>query len=89
MVEVFCGILAGAQYSKKIRTWKVTDRIANLVRTAVVDTHLISDGGGVQGQSSRKDFGLFHLDDIQEKVYDHWKKSLKEMVVVTVRSCSG
>lgn len=32
MVEVFCGILAGAQYSNNIRTWKVTDRIANLVR---------------------------------------------------------
>lgn len=31
MVEVFCGILAGAQYSKYIRTWKVTDRVANLV----------------------------------------------------------
>lgn len=32
MVEVFCGILAGAQYSNKVRTWKVTDRVANLVR---------------------------------------------------------
>lgn len=31
MVEVFCGILAGAQYSKNVRTWKVTDRVANLV----------------------------------------------------------
>uniref|UniRef100_A0A3Q2DY02 Uncharacterized oxidoreductase YjmC-like n=1 Tax=Cyprinodon variegatus TaxID=28743 RepID=A0A3Q2DY02_CYPVA len=30
MVEVFCGILAGAQYSKYVRTWKVTDRVANL-----------------------------------------------------------
>lgn len=30
MVEVFCGILGGAQYSKHIRTWKVTDRVANL-----------------------------------------------------------
>lgn len=30
MVEVFCGILAGAQYSKHIRTWKVTDKVANL-----------------------------------------------------------
>nr|XP_004563910.1 uncharacterized protein LOC101476659 [Maylandia zebra] len=30
MVEVFCGILAGAQYSKYIRSWKVTDRVANL-----------------------------------------------------------
>ncbi|RXM96824.1 Interferon-induced transmembrane protein 5 [Acipenser ruthenus] len=30
MVEVFCGILAGSQYSKHIRTWKVTDRVANL-----------------------------------------------------------
>lgn len=32
MVEVFCGILAGAQYSNHVRTWKVTDRVANLVR---------------------------------------------------------
>ena len=32
MVEVFCGILSGAQYSKHVRTWKVTDRAANLVR---------------------------------------------------------
>lgn len=31
MVEVFCGILAGAQYSKNIRTWKETDRVADLV----------------------------------------------------------
>ncbi|XP_035521294.1 uncharacterized oxidoreductase YjmC-like [Morone saxatilis] len=30
MVEVFCGILAGSMYSKHIRTWKVTDRVANL-----------------------------------------------------------
>ncbi|KAM4601593.1 putative oxidoreductase YjmC [Polymixia lowei] len=30
MVEVFCGILAGAQYSRHVRTWKVTDREANL-----------------------------------------------------------
>ncbi|MED6260784.1 hypothetical protein ATANTOWER_028774 [Ataeniobius toweri] len=30
MVEVFCGLLAGAQYSKYVRTWKVTDRVANL-----------------------------------------------------------
>lgn len=30
MVEVFCGILAGAQYSKHIRKWKETDRVANL-----------------------------------------------------------
>lgn len=32
MVEVFCGILAGAHYSSNIRTWKVTDRVANLVQ---------------------------------------------------------
>ncbi len=31
MVEVFCGILADAEYSNRIRTWKVTDRVANLV----------------------------------------------------------
>ncbi|XP_064423126.1 uncharacterized oxidoreductase YjmC-like isoform X2 [Latimeria chalumnae] len=30
MVEIFCGILAGAQYSNKIRVWKVTDKVANL-----------------------------------------------------------
>ncbi|XP_067358244.1 uncharacterized oxidoreductase YjmC-like isoform X1 [Channa argus] len=30
MVEVLCGILAGAQYSKHIRTWKETGRVANL-----------------------------------------------------------
>ncbi|KAG8012839.1 hypothetical protein GBF38_020753, partial [Nibea albiflora] len=30
MVEVFCGILAGAQYSSHVRTWKETDRVANL-----------------------------------------------------------
>ncbi|XP_068595524.1 uncharacterized oxidoreductase YjmC-like isoform X2 [Brachionichthys hirsutus] len=30
MVEVFCGILAGAKYSNNIRTWKVTDRVADL-----------------------------------------------------------
>ncbi|GAA6215230.1 uncharacterized protein LOC108883052 isoform X2 [Lates japonicus] len=30
MVEVFCGILAGAAFSKHVRTWKVTDRVANL-----------------------------------------------------------
>lgn len=31
MVEVFCGILAGAQYSKNIRIWKETDCVADLV----------------------------------------------------------
>ncbi|XP_018620796.1 uncharacterized protein LOC108942142 [Scleropages formosus] len=30
MVEVFCGMLAGSQYSKYIRNWKVTDRVADL-----------------------------------------------------------
>lgn len=30
MVEVFCGILAGSQYSRHIRTWRETDRIADL-----------------------------------------------------------
>lgn len=30
MVELFCGILAGAHYSNNIRTWKVTDKVANL-----------------------------------------------------------
>lgn len=53
MVEVFCGILAGAQYSNKIRTWKVTDRVANLVRTDVGHTRLISDGGRGVNQAER------------------------------------
>ncbi|XP_063052850.1 uncharacterized oxidoreductase YjmC-like isoform X2 [Engraulis encrasicolus] len=30
MVEVFCGMLAGSEYSRNIRTWRVTDRPANL-----------------------------------------------------------
>jgi len=30
MVEVFCGILAGAEFGPRIRLWKDTDRIANL-----------------------------------------------------------
>nr|XP_020476896.1 uncharacterized protein LOC109972411 [Monopterus albus] len=30
LVEVLSGILAGAQYSKHIRMWKLTDRVANL-----------------------------------------------------------
>ncbi|XP_062849773.1 uncharacterized oxidoreductase YjmC-like [Trichomycterus rosablanca] len=30
MVELFCGILSGSNYSEHIRTWKVTDRVANL-----------------------------------------------------------
>ncbi|XP_060770350.1 uncharacterized oxidoreductase YjmC-like [Neoarius graeffei] len=30
MVEVFCGILAGSDYSKYVRTWRMTDRQANL-----------------------------------------------------------
>lgn len=30
MVEVFCGILAGAEYSNRIRTWKNTTKVANL-----------------------------------------------------------
>ncbi|KAM9351831.1 putative oxidoreductase YjmC [Symphorus nematophorus] len=36
MVEVFCGILAGAKYSNHVRTWKVTDRVANLGQCFVV-----------------------------------------------------
>lgn len=31
MVEVFCGMLAGSEYSSHIRSWRVTDRAANLV----------------------------------------------------------
>uniref|UniRef100_A0A8C6SIR4 Malate dehydrogenase n=1 Tax=Neogobius melanostomus TaxID=47308 RepID=A0A8C6SIR4_9GOBI len=30
MVEVFCGILAGAAYSNNVRQWKITDKVANL-----------------------------------------------------------
>ncbi|XP_015193811.1 uncharacterized oxidoreductase YjmC-like [Lepisosteus oculatus] len=30
MVEVFCGMLAGSQYSRHIRTWKFTERTADL-----------------------------------------------------------
>ena len=31
MVEIFCGILSGGAYGNKIRRWKTTDRVANLV----------------------------------------------------------
>jgi len=31
LVEIFCGILAGAEFGPRIRLWKDTDRIANLV----------------------------------------------------------
>ena len=31
LVEIFCGILADAEYANNIRAWKKTDRIANLV----------------------------------------------------------
>ena len=31
LVEVFCGILAGAEFGPRIRLWKDTVRIANLV----------------------------------------------------------
>uniref|UniRef100_A0AAY4CLI2 Malate dehydrogenase n=1 Tax=Denticeps clupeoides TaxID=299321 RepID=A0AAY4CLI2_9TELE len=30
MVEVFCGMLAGSRYSRHIRTWRDTDRVADL-----------------------------------------------------------
>ncbi|KAI4901725.1 hypothetical protein NFI96_010951 [Prochilodus magdalenae] len=30
MVEVFCGMLSGSKYSKNIRTWRMTDRRADL-----------------------------------------------------------
>jgi len=35
LVEIFCGILAGADYGPNIRYWKDNDRAANLVGTAV------------------------------------------------------
>lgn len=59
MVEVFCGILAGAQYSNKIRTWKVTDRIANLVRTA---SHSDSAPSKANEDSLFKDTWVFFID---------------------------
>ena len=31
LVEIFCGILADADYGPNIRKWRNTDRIANLV----------------------------------------------------------
>lgn len=31
MVEVFCGILAGADFGGNIRKWKTTEKEANLV----------------------------------------------------------
>jgi len=31
MVEIFCGILAGAEFGNRIRVWKDTTKIANLV----------------------------------------------------------
>ena len=31
MVEIFCGILAGAEFGTRIRVWKDTTKIANLV----------------------------------------------------------
>jgi len=37
MVEVFCGILAGAEFGPRIRLWKDTERIANLVSLFQVD----------------------------------------------------
>lgn len=35
LVEVFCGILAGAEFGPRIRFWKETNRIANLVSSFV------------------------------------------------------
>lgn len=32
LVEIVCGILAGGEYGPKIRRWKNTDRVANLVK---------------------------------------------------------
>lgn len=31
LVEIFCGILAGSEFGPKIRRWKDTNRVANLV----------------------------------------------------------
>ncbi|KAG7273436.1 hypothetical protein CRUP_023661 [Coryphaenoides rupestris] len=53
MVEVFCGILSGAQYSKHVRTWKVTDRVANLANP---DSPVLTAGDPERA----------HLDKIEE-----------------------
>ncbi|KAK3558217.1 hypothetical protein QTP86_013987 [Hemibagrus guttatus] len=45
MVEVFCGILAGSNYSKHIRTWRMTDRRANLGQCFVaLNPEFFADG---------------------------------------------
>jgi LDH2 family malate/lactate/ureidoglycolate dehydrogenase len=31
MVEIFCGIMGNAAYGPKVRRWKNTDTVANLV----------------------------------------------------------
>ena len=41
MVEVFCGILAGAEFGPRIRLWKDTERIANLVSLFPFQTCLL------------------------------------------------
>ncbi|XP_060742825.1 uncharacterized oxidoreductase YjmC-like [Tachysurus vachellii] len=45
MVEVFCGILAGSNYSRHIRTWRLTDRRANLGQCFVaLNPEFFADG---------------------------------------------
>ncbi|GAA6101380.1 uncharacterized oxidoreductase YjmC-like [Tachysurus ichikawai] len=45
MVEVFCGILAGSNYSRHIRTWRMTDRRANLGQCFVaLNPEFFADG---------------------------------------------
>ncbi|KAI8787075.1 uncharacterized oxidoreductase YjmC-like isoform X1 [Biomphalaria glabrata] len=45
MVEVFCGILAGAQFGSNIRKWKTTDRIADLGQCFVaIDPNAFAPG---------------------------------------------
>ncbi|GFR84180.1 malate dehydrogenase [Elysia marginata] len=45
MVEIFCGIMAGADFGRNIRSWKTTDREANLGQCfIVVDTSAFAPG---------------------------------------------
>ncbi|KAK3803859.1 hypothetical protein RRG08_029451 [Elysia crispata] len=45
MVEIFCGIMSGAEFGRNIRTWKTTDREANLGQCfIVVDTSAFAPG---------------------------------------------
>lgn len=38
MVEILCGVLAGAHYGPHIRKWKTTNSVADLVRKTLLQT---------------------------------------------------